>query len=78
MLYDGRKAALQDSSVVVRIPLNRKRRRQGGEFWCAHSLNVRVYTPTIAIKVMVTTQYMCGENSITISGPTVYVIHNII
>ena len=53
---DGRKAALQDSSVVVRIPLNRKRRRQGGEFWCAHSLNVWVYTPTIAIKVMVTTQ----------------------
>ena len=29
---DGRKAALQDNSVVVRIPLNRKRRRQGGEF----------------------------------------------
>ena len=56
MHYDGRKAALQDSSVVVRIPLNRKRRRQGGEFWCAHSLNVQVYTPTIAIKVMVTTQ----------------------
>ena len=31
MHYDGRKAALQDNSVVVRISLNRKRRRQGGE-----------------------------------------------